>query len=673
MTPSASPATAPTAAERPAPSVPGVGRRLLRRPAAVTAIVFLAAVIAAVLLAPVIAPYDPLAQDLQNILAPPSAAHPLGTDTLGRDVLSRLLFGGRSTLTGAAEALVVLLLIGVPVGVSCGYFKGAYDAAVMRVVDVLQSIPVIILLLVVLSVFADSESAAMITLGLLGLPGLIRVLRGNTMVLRDTLYVRAARSTGLTELQLVRRHVLPRLVGPVIVQSSLFASSVVLAETGLGYLGFGVQPPAPSWGNMVGEAAGVIDRQAWLLVPSGALIALLVLALGVLGDGLRDASAEAWSGLPAARPARRRRSAGPGREKAGPAETRRDGSERRSGETSAPSERRAPADGALLSVRNLTVAVPLGGELTTVVRDIDLDVLPGQTVGLVGESGCGKTVTAMAVLGLLRGGGRITAGQVLFEGRDLVGLSGRELRAVRGTGIGLIAQDPIGSLDPGFTIGSQLAEVVRLYERCSRGRAKARAVELLSLVRIPEPAAVAARYPHQVSGGMAQRVGIALALAGSPRLLIADEPTTALDVTVQAEILDLLLSLRDEKGMALILVTHDWGVLADVCDEAVVMYAGEVVERSPVDEVFRMPVHPYTTALLESNPASTVRGSRLDAIGGTVPPPGAWPDGCHFQDRCGLVQDVCRTSPVALRPLPDGRSSRCLRHDDAARLRKVSP
>ncbi|MEU3464326.1 dipeptide/oligopeptide/nickel ABC transporter permease/ATP-binding protein [Streptomyces sp. NPDC006733] len=647
-------APSPPAARPAPPATPSVTRRLLRRPAALIAVAFLTAVLTAVALAPLVAPYDPLAQDLQHILAPPHPAHPLGTDTLGRDVLSRLLYGGRSTLTGVAEALAVLLAVGIPVGVSCGYVQGAYDTCVMRVVEVLQSVPVIVLLLVVLSVFADNESAAMITLGLLGSPGLIRVLRAGTLVLRDVLYVRAARSTGLTELQLVRQHILPRLVGPVIIQSSLFASSVVLAETGLGYLGFGIQPPAASWGNMVSEAAGVIDRQAWLLVPSGVLIALLVLALGVLGDSMRDAFADAWGGVPGSRPTGRR-----GRGEPAPAAPAAAG--------------RAPDRDALLSVRGLTVAFPAGGHRVTVVRGVDLDVRPGQVIGLVGESGCGKTVTAMAVLGLLRGGGHIVAGQVHFAGKDLARSSEAELRAVRGAGIGLIAQDPVGSLDPAFTIGAQLAEVIRLHARCSRRQARARAVDLLEQVRLPEPAAVAGRYPHQVSGGMAQRVGIALALAGSPRLLIADEPTTALDVTVQAEILDLLLALRDCEGMALILVTHDWGVLADVCDDAVVMYAGEIVEHARVDDLFERPAHPYTAGLLAANPALRGRGDRLETIAGTVPPPGTWPAGCHFQDRCHLVQDPCRTGPVPLEILPDGRSSRCLRHDEAALVDKVSP
>ncbi|MGW4874691.1 dipeptide/oligopeptide/nickel ABC transporter permease/ATP-binding protein [Streptomyces chartreusis] len=655
MTPASPPPPGKVAAEQPA-TMPGIGRRLLCRPAAVVALAFLVVVTAGVLLAPFVAPYAPLTQDLHHILEPPTAAHPLGTDTLGRDVLSRLLHGGVSTLTGVVEALAVLLLVGVSIGVSSGYVRGAYDTVVMRVVDILQSVPVIVVLLVVLSVFADNEFAAMVTLGLLGAPGLIRVLRGSTIVLRDALYIRAARAMGLTELQLVRRHVLPRLVGPVIVQSTLFASSVVLAETGLGYLGFGVQPPDPSWGNMVGEAAGVIGRQAWLLVPSGALIALLVLALGVLGDALRDASTETWAGLPTLRPTRSARATSPAA---------------RIPET--PDQRASREHtNALLSVRGLTVAFPVHGKLTPVVRDLDLDVRTGQAIGLVGESGCGKTVTAMALLGLLRGGGRIVSGKVFFDGQDLTRLSSSGLRGVRGRGIGLIAQDPIGSLDPAFTIGAQLAEVVRLHEKCSARQARTRAVELLDVVRIPDPAGVAGRHPHQVSGGMAQRVGIALALAGNPRLLIADEPTTALDVTVQAEIFDLLLSLRDDKGMALILVTHDWGVVADACDEAVVMYAGEIVEHSDIEQVFRAPAHPYTAGLLGSNPALVERGGRLNAISGAVPPPGSWPQGCHFQDRCHLVQDACRSASIPLQALSDGRSSRCLRHDEAARLRKVA-
>ena len=275
-------------------------------------------------------------------------------------------------------------------------------------------------------------------------------------------------------------------------------------------------------------------------------------------------------------------------------------------------------------------------------------------------------MTARAVLGLLPDGGRTTAGSVRWDGVELVGLPQRELRRYRGSGISLISQESVASLDPTRTVGAQLAQVVRLHDPAGRADVRGRVRQLLEQVRLPDPAAVARKYPHQLSGGMAQRICIAIALAGRPRLLIADEPTTALDVTVQAEVLDLLRALQRETGMAVLLVTHDWGVVADVCDRALVMYAGQVVEQATTDQVFDLPLHPYTDGLLQSDPhaAGVPPRGELPSIPGSVPPPGSWPHGCHFAARCPLVVDACRTGPVPLVEPEDGRSSRCLRVDE---------
>jgi peptide/nickel transport system permease protein len=301
-----------------------------------------------------------------------------------------------------------------------------------------------------------------------------------------------------------------------------------------------------------------------------------------------------------------------------------------------------------------------------VVRDVSFDLAPGEALGIVGESGCGKTVTARSLLGLLPAGGHVTAGSALFGGLDLAAAPEREFARIRGKAIGLISQDPVSGLDPSFRVGSQLAEVVRRHSSLTHGQARARAGELLGLVKLPEPQDTFSRYPHELSGGMAQRVSIALALAGNPRLLIADEPTTALDVTVQAEILALLCDLRERLGMAIILVTHDWGVLADLCDRAMVMYAGEVVEEATVQEIYSSPRHPYTEALLAANPHLAPAGDTLPAIPGTVPPPSAWPDGCHFRLRCRYASKACGSGIVPVTAPAPGRLTRCIHPDKLA-------
>lgn len=606
-------------------------RRTLRRPAAAVAAGWLVLLTAAATAAPLAAPRGPLEQDLGHVLSGPSAAHPLGTDVLGRDLLARLLYGGRSTLLAVVEALAVFLAIGVTLGLASGYLGGRVDRWVTRAADLMFALPGIVVVLVVLAVFPGNLHAAMATFGVLGSPGLIRILRSRTLGIREELYVDAARVAGLTHGRILRRHLLPRMASLVIVQAALFAAIVVTIQAGLGFLGLGAQPPAPSWGGLVADASQSIDRAPWMLVPAGIPLVVTVVALGLLGDAVRDAATEAWAAPTAASTAGPPVAAAPGGE-AGP-----------------------PNPDALLSVRGLSVEI--GG--VPVVQDVGLDVLPGETLGVVGESGCGKSVTVLGILGLVPGGGRITAGRVVFDGVDLAA-DPRAAARVRGSGIAYVSQEPMVALDPTYPVGAQLAEAVRRHRGATRAEARERVLGLLADVNIPDPRGVAKRYPHQLSGGMAQRVAIALALAGEPRLLVADEPTTALDVTVQAEILGLLRSLRQRTGMAVLIVTHDWGVVADLCDHATVMYAGQVVEQAAVEPMFTQPMHPYTVGLMAANPHRVTQGERLPTIPGSVPAPRDWPPGCRFAARCPMATDSCGTGPVYLgEPAPD-RWTRCI-------------
>ena len=616
----------------------GALARLLRKGLGVAALGWLLTVVAASILAPVIAPYQPDEQDLEHVLSGPSGEHLLGTGVLGRDVLSRLLHGGQVTLLGVVISCAIYLAVGVPLGILAGYLGGWVERVVLRLADIVYSVPVIIVLLVVVAIFPNNESAAMVALGLLAAPGLARIVRSITQGLRHELFVRAAQVSGLRPLTIMRRHVVPRVAGTVVVQLSLFAAGAVLLETGLGFLGLGSKEA--TWGGAIAEASQNIGINPWLLVPSGLLVITFILALGLLGDAVRDVMAERYGEL---RPAPvRRRSVSVG-------------------DTEPATVTAGVATEALLSVRGLTVVFDRDGTELPVVTDVDFDVLPGEALGILGESGCGKSVTARSILGLLPGTGRVVGGSIVFEGRDLLAASPDQLRAVRGGRIGWISQEPVNSLDPTFTIGAQLVEAIRAHRTCSRREAHARALELLALVKLPDPAGTAAKYPYELSGGMAQRAGIAGALAADPVMLIADEPTTALDVTVQAEILDLLRDLQ-ATGMAVILVTHDLGVLSDLCERAVVMYAGEVVETASVAELAAGPRHPYTAALLAANPHDAVPGVPLLAIEGSVPAPDQWPHGCRFANRCPLVESRCEADPVPLLQLGD-RSARCVRSE----------
>ena len=318
---------------------------------------------------------------------------------------------------------------------------------------------------------------------------------------------------------------------------------------------------------------------------------------------------------------------------------------------------------ALLEVQGLRTSFKLegGGEFSP-VDGVSFSVEAGRTLGIVGESGCGKSVTSLSIMGLLpKGQGRISAGSVVFEGRDLATLKPEEMRSLRGNRMAMIFQEPMTSLNPAFTIGQQLIEGIRCHQNVTAEQAREHAIEMLRLVRIPSPEQRIDEYPHKLSGGMRQRVMIAMALSCRPKLLIADEPTTALDVTIQAQVLDLMRSLREETGTAIVLITHDLGVIAELADDVVVMYAGRVVERAPVAQLFAMPQHPYTIGLLGSIPKMHGEQDRLNAIEGQVPTPMSQTSGCRFAPRCPFAVAQCKEDVPLLREVAAGHEAACWR------------
>jgi len=633
-------------------------RRFLHKPLGVISLAYLLLITLACFFAPLIAPYPALQQDLLNMSAGPTSAHFLGTDQLGRDVLSRLLYGGQITLIGVLVTIVTVLGLSIPIGLAAGYLGGRVDRWVNNAVDLLLSVPSIIIVLAVAAIFTDNLYIIMCTNGIFGAAGVTRVIRSAVLSIREELYIAAARTAGVGDFKIVVRHVFPRVLGPVIVQASVWGGIALGIETGLTFLGIGVAAPAPSWGASVYDASQMIYTDAFMLLPTGGLVAVTILAFAFLGDAVRDTTFEGWSSDIGRgkkwRPWRRRL---------------------KSRETVAPdfvdeatSERVIVDKDAALTVSHLSVTYDTGDQSTKVVDDVSFVLRDGEVLGIVGESGSGKSVTALSILGILPRALRISAGRVVVGGRDVSVLSERLMSDIRGSEIAIVFQEPMSCLDPSFTVGSQVAEVVRRHDKVSRRAAKTRAIELFEQVRLPQAANVAKRYPHQLSGGMAQRVCIALALAGRPKILIADEPTTALDVTVQAEILGLLRTIQQETGMSILLVTHDWGVVADLCDRAVVMYAGHIVEDATVEELFQHPYHPYTRGLQLCNPSLVEDGQPLPSIPGTVPAPHNWPRGCRFFDRCSFATPECATSVIALGRSDDGRLVRCLHWRDVASL-----
>jgi peptide/nickel transport system permease protein len=614
--------------------------QLLRRPVAVACCAYLAVLIGVAIVAPIAMPSvsSQNAGDLFGANQLPSWSHLLGTDTLGRDVLSRLLVGDRVTLVGVVEALVVVLILGVPLGLAAGYLGGRTDRVVSWLADLTFSLPAVVIIIVVLSVFPASMLAGMVTFGVIAAPDLMRVVRSATLPIREELYIKAAEASGLSRTYILTRHILPRIAGVVIARASLLAAVALGVQTGLSFLKLLVADPAPSWGGMVADGTSVLLLHPWLIVPPGAAIAVTMLALSLLGDAVRDTAVEGWSV-----PVRTRRAAA---------------------KAAAASAEPAPqAEARLLTVAHLSVGFPGREQDLRVVEDVTFDVAAGEIVGIVGESGCGKSVTISAIVGLLPGSGRIEGGSIWFEGTDLARASEAELRKLRGRKIGFVSQEPMMSLDPSYRVGFQIEEALRHHLGLSRAVARARALELLRDMHFVDPGAVARRYPHELSGGMAQRVAVARALAGEPELLIADEPTTALDVTVQAEILELIRELQTTRRMAVLVVTHDWGVVADLCDRVVVMYAGQIIERSDVQSIFDTPLHPYTEALLASNPHLAPEAATLPMIPGTVPAPGSWPAGCRFSARCRYAVAACAEPEIPIDAPYQAHETRCIRYD----------
>jgi peptide/nickel transport system permease protein len=625
--------------------------RLLRDKPAIVALTFLVLLILAAVLAPLVAPHDPHEIEVAPPFSGASLDTPFGTDRDGRDVFSRILYGARVSLSSGFEIVIIALVFAIPIGLVAGFRGGATDNVLMRIMDALSSFPALVLALAVVGVLGPGLENAVLAIAIVVIPGFTRLVRAQTLAVRQETFIEASRSMGTKPGRVRRKRVLPNVASPLIVAASLAMGAALIAEASLSLLGFGAPVGEPSWGSMIEQGRASIYTHPWqVFVPSIALAAT-ILAFNTFGDGVRDALG---LGLPK----------GKQKIKGRLGLTTVDRMKGAAATTERPPPVAAVGD-ALLDVRDLSVEFLTESGPATVVDHVSFSVRAGEMVGIVGESGSGKTVTSLGVMRLVPSPpGRITSGSVNFAGRDLLSSSLPELRAIRGDELAMVFQDPMTSLNPVFTIGTQLVDTIRLHRKVSKRAARARAVELLEMVGIPDPQRRIKDYPHQLSGGMRQRALLALALSCEPRLLIADEPTTALDVTVQAQILDLLRWLQAELGMAVIFVTHDLGVIADLCSRVIVMYAGQVVEEAPVDELFANPRHPYTEGLLAAIPQSGLEDERLASIPGVVPAPTAMPLGCRFHPRCPYAVPACASAPVDLRSTGDGHLARCLRVDD---------
>ncbi|RXZ67044.1 dipeptide/oligopeptide/nickel ABC transporter permease/ATP-binding protein [Agromyces albus] len=574
----------------------GAFRRLLRRPLGVSALAALLAIVALGLLEPVLSIHDPNFADLAFANAAPGTPDwPLGGDRFGRDIWARSLAAINvsviSGLIGAGTGLV----LGTVFGLISGYIGRRVDGVLSWTFNLLMTFPALVLVIVLYPVTGGTYQSMMFIFGVFLAPGIFRLVRNLVVGVRSELYVDAARVSGLSDPRILSRHVLYIIRGPIIISAAFLASAAVGVQAGLAFLGLGSNQ-VPSFGSMTSDAFINIYSQPVQLVWPSLFLSLLIGSLVLLGNAYRDVLA-APQGASSSSSRRRR----PG-EKAAAVDARMDRDDTSTPTLSAPTlSTTSPATpaGGLLRVRELRVEYPQPDDtLRAVVDGVSFDVAQGEIVGLVGESGSGKTQTAFSILGLLPPQARISANELSIAGENVIDSHRTALRKLRGSVIAYIPQEPMANLDPSFTVGSQLVE--GLTSRMSRKEATATILELLARVGIPDPMRTFKSYPHEISGGMAQRALIAGAVAGRPKLLIADEPTTALDVTVQAEILDLLRDLQSEYGMGVLLVTHNFGVVADLCDRVLVMRNGVVVESGAVREIFRNPQHEYTQKLISS-------------------------------------------------------------------------
>lgn len=565
------------------------------------------------ILAPWIAPYDfnQVRGDdgvLFGTQQPPSADHWFGTTVGGTDVLSRVVYGARTAVEVIILAVVVSGVVGVPLGLVSGYLGGWLDRVLVLVMDALYSFPSLLLAIVVSIVVSGGSSGALggiasaaISITVIFIPQYFRVIRNATLSVKSEPYVDSAKVVGVRTPRILFRHILSNVAQTLPVIATLNASEAILTLAALGFLGFGIEPSAAAeWGYDLNKAMPDATNDIWWtgLFP-GLAIVLVVLGVTLLGESLNDIT----------NPLLRTRAGGPG-----PSELEIElaqdltPADELEGTAATPS---AAADGTrerttVLSLSDLRVSFGTDAGRVVAVDGVGFDVAPGEVVAVVGESGSGKSVTSRAVMGLLPSTARVSGSAVLHtedeQERELIGMSPAQLRPIRGDEISMIFQEPGTALDPVRTVGWQVVEAIRAHRDVSRSEARRRAIELLESVGLPDPEQRVDYYPHQLSGGQKQRVVIAIAIACEPDVIVADEPTTALDVTVQAAILELLLDLRDRLGTAIVLITHNMGVVADIADRVVVMYRGNIVEQAPVDQLFAAPAHPYTRALLGAVP-----------------------------------------------------------------------
>jgi oligopeptide/dipeptide ABC transporter ATP-binding protein len=640
-------------------------------------------------------PYSPQAVDLPSrLLAPMSlhggALHVLGTDEIGRDYLSQLIVGARASIMFGFIGATIATGFALVVGSIAGYAGGRSDAAISRLIDAQLSFPTLLLALLLLISVGPSVGAVIVVLAVGSWPEIARLVRSLALEIRKKAYIESATALDAGTPHIIRRHVVPNLLAPVLVYGTIMIAVLMLSSAGLDFLGLGIQPPDTSWGLLIATGRNNIQRAWWLITLPGIAIFLTVLAVNLVALWLRRVNdpsdsisrAQAAGALVAPAPLELGPSDDPSI--AADAEVEHPGelvdnipepppvaSTETGLDVGYPADRvgkslesaKAGGPAPILVVDRLSVDYFGRSSVAHAVRGVSWELYPGEVLAIVGESGSGKSVTAKTIMGILeQPQGRVTGGRVLLKGRDLLSLSRKEGRAVYGRVVTMVQQDAVAALDPVTTIGAHLEEAIRAHNsKLTRREIRARALDLLDQVGIPDPATRFGQFPFQFSGGMCQRVLVAMAVANDPEILVADEPTTALDVSIQAQIMDLLMELQAAYRMSMVLITHDLGLVAERADRIVVMYGGMVMETGTIADIIERPGNPYTQALLRARPDITAGRSRLAVVPGLPPSASRLPSGCPFNPRCPLAVDLCRSDLPRAIELAPGHESTCHR------------
>jgi oligopeptide/dipeptide ABC transporter ATP-binding protein len=599
--------------------------RVLRTPLGSTAGVLITTVLLTAIVAPVLWGPDADVIDTNNLLAGPSAAHPIGTDNLGRDLLYRVLVASRLSIELALVATLISVTVGLVLGAAPILLGRALGRTVTWFVGIAVAFPGLLLALFFAVIFGVGELGAVLAIGFAGAPSFARLCQTLIGGVAGRDFVAAARAGGIGRFRVLVRHILPNIAEPLVINATIGAGGALLAFAGLSFLGLGVQAPAYDWGRLMMDGLSGIYVHPLAALGPGAAVVIAGLAFNLVGEATAKALGVQHVG-PLSRLSRRARAAPP-----------RPAPPRSAHPTGA-------ADGAIvLDVTDLHVTFPGPDGPVRAVRGVTFALRRGEAVGVVGESGSGKSITALAIAQLVEEPGQVRATALNFLGEGLLDGGAATHRRLLGTSFSLVFQDPMSSFNPTKRVGRQLAEVAQLHQGMSRRTALARAVDRLRAVRVADPERRVHQFPYEFSGGMLQRAMIGMGLMGSPKLIVADEPTTALDVTVQRQVLDLLQSIQKSDDVSLLLISHDVSVVAEICDRVLVMYAGRIIEDLPAAELTTGARHPYTRALVgavpnmrsdTSQPLSTVPGRPVD--------PANVPSGCAYAARCPLADAHCR-------------------------------